>query len=169
MRRTVAMLVVLVTCGSSQAADPKVDRVEIVQHGIYELQFDRHLSSHEGRAFDRVRAKALMQITDVVPGWPCISYGVEYRIIGEPAGAAVEIEMVTRIPGSSRQRTRTTINRTVGGIHFRSFTFDRRDELLPGTWTFEFKAGGQVIGEHRFHVLEMPDDIVIPCETPATN
>ncbi|MFM9847367.1 MAG: DUF3859 domain-containing protein [Hyphomicrobiaceae bacterium] len=148
-------------CVSAQTLT--VQRVIIINPGIYEVETNKRIAGEnlEDRSWDVVRKFRYVQAATAVPARLCISFGFEYVIIGAPKGAEIPIKMVTKFPEAglydpqTRRITRknsTLVGRTIGTRFLRSYTFDKRWELVPGIWTFQLWHKDEKLAEQSFAV-----------------
>jgi hypothetical protein len=162
MRILLALCLLLVASGPSLAA-PRVDKIEIVAAGLYKSTLSGKVVKTDSASGTRsiIASETLLKETDQVVAKPGVEFGVRYRIVGAPRGAAVPIKIVTYYPlqGMSNPKTgRTTwreeldAKRRVGRVLYESFHFDHDWELVPGIWSFQFWYGGRMLAEQRFAV-----------------
>lgn len=172
MRITAAALL-LVASPCVYAQSPYVEGIEISNRGIYEIAAqriaDNDLKGSGGNVVTKIRR---IQTTTIIPARPCISFGLEYRIVGRPNGVKVPITMVARFPKQglydpdtkrSVYRYETVMDRTIGDVHFRSYTFDREWEVVPGVWILEFWYQGRKLVEQSFTLIESPGNPRAEC------
>jgi hypothetical protein len=138
-------------------------RVDTARPGIYELSVmkvidDKNLAGH---SWHLVTDMKLVRTTTSVPARLCTSFGFEYVIQGSPSKLEVPIRMVTRFPkpGLRNPETQettyqheTVVSRSIGQVHFRSYTLESTWELVPGIWTFELWYGSRKLAEQSFTV-----------------
>ena len=163
MRTLLACLFLTLAPLSVFAQSSTVQRVNIVRLGIYELETRNRATDEilQDRSWEVVRKIRQVHATSVIPAQPCLSFGFEYVIVGAPTGAVIPIKMVTKFPGEglydpdtrkTTLRSETLVGRTIGAMHLRSYTFDKRWELVPGVWTFQLWYQNQKLAEQTFTV-----------------
>ena len=101
MRSAVAVLA-LILCGAAaaRAETPSVARAEILWAGLYEAQITGHMTqpgTAAGRTNELFNTRKL-QATTTIDGRLGVSFGLEYALIGQPAGAEVPITIVVHLP-----------------------------------------------------------------------
>ena len=154
-------LILAPCCVSAQTLT--VQRVIVVNPGIYELETKKRMAGENlgDRSWDAVRKLRYVQAATTVPARLCISFGFEYVIIGAPKGTEIPIKMVTNFPDAglnnpetrkTTRRNETLVGRTIGTRFLRSYTFDKRWELVPGVWTFQLWHKDQKLAEQSFTV-----------------
>jgi hypothetical protein len=164
-RATLAVLLILPTAAHAQ--DAHVQAAEIYEYGTYDI-IDGGRVPHEGLAngyLASVLAETLKEQTDVVCGRVGVTFGVRYRILGEPRGTTVVLDMVTRFPtqGMINKEGKTFYKNAYKapvGLdygYFRSFTFDEPWEVVFGIWTLEFYFDGRKVAERAFTVRNCDD------------
>jgi hypothetical protein len=50
-------------------------------------------------------------------------------------------------------RNETVVTRSIGKLHFRSYTLEEQWELVPGVWTFELWSHDRKLGEQSFTLI----------------
>jgi hypothetical protein len=162
-------LVLLVLAGprGAQADEaPRIDRIEIVEWGIYEFDPRARIpapDSATGRStlVDNLR---LRRATTTIPALVGMNLGVRFRVVGSPAGARARLKFVTRFP--SQGLTSPADGRTfaksdyysdvfVGETTYRGYSFDRDWEVEAGPWTLELWHDGRKLAEKRFMVTRL--------------
>ena len=148
----------------SQADKHRVDRISVLERGIFHAQSSRAPIGHSRLGpVTKVREVSLVRSTTTIPARKSLRFGLRYVIDGVPAGAKVEIKLVTRFPeaglldtitGVRHHESEYTIPHIVGAPAYREFRFDRSWEIVPGEWAFEFWHGGRKIGMQKFCVLD---------------
>jgi hypothetical protein len=148
----------------SQADEHRVDRVAVLERGIFQAQSSGPPIGHSSFGpVTKVRDVSLVRSTTTIPARKSLRFGLRYVIDGVPAGARVDIKLVTRFPeaglldpitGVRHHESEYTISRIVGAPAYREFRFDRSWEIVPGEWVFEFWHGGRMIGMQKFCVLD---------------
>ena len=164
MRIIGALLFLLCSSFSVHAEATKVDRIEIVEMGIYQADVER---VEEVKGTIRGRLDILsdlktIEITTTIPACVGTMFGIRFNVIGTPKGASVPLTMVLRLPSQGLRDPRT------GETYFRSeyvasemisdsgyvgYGFDQNWEAVPGTWTFEIWYQDQKMAEQSFAVV----------------
>jgi hypothetical protein len=179
MRTIVASLLFVVTPCSLFAQSSSVERIDVTNFGIYEVEFtkERESKTEPPRSWEVVTKFRNIKTTTTIPARLCISFGFEYRIVGTPIDAQSGIRMITRFPnqGMRNPETRQTVyqteavvDRAVGRQHFRSYTLDKAWELVPGVWTFELWHKNRKLAEQSFTLTEPCGDGCDMVERPKS-
>jgi hypothetical protein len=170
MRLAIPISLLLLTFSSRLLAQPHhIDRVDITNWGRYDVVIaksidDRHLA---GGRQNVVADRKNLEPTATIAARLCVSFGFEYVLVGTPTNVDVPIRMVTRFPaagvrnpetGLTTHRHEAIVMRTIGRLHFRSYTLEREWEVVPGTWTFELWDGDRKLVERSFMLTHNCDD-----------
>ena len=161
MRTAVATLFLIIAPLSAGGKSLSIHRATIANAGIYELKIARSVGDTNLAGSSRyvVTGTRRLQTTTGIPARVCTSFGFEYMIIGTPLSAEVPIKMVTKFPTpglrnpetqQTTYRHETVVNRTIGRVHFRSYTLEEQWELVPGVWTFELWYQDRKLAEQSF-------------------
>jgi hypothetical protein len=148
----------------SQSKEHQVLRASVLERGIFQAQSGGPPVVHSSFGpVTKVRDASLVQSTTTIPARKSLRFGLRYVITGTPAGARVEIKLVTRFPetglvnpitGVRHHESEYTIRRVVGAPAYREFRFDRPWEIVSGEWVFEFWHAGRKIGMQKFCVTD---------------
>jgi len=148
-------------CG--QAA--KVERVEIVETGIYRVEIAKttQASGTATGVRDELANVKLVSNTTTVPAQIGTKFGIRYRVVGSPDRASVKLTVIVRFPGEGlrnpktgerKARDETSWKRNIGAVTYNGYSFDEGWELVPGTWTFEIWHEGRKLAEQSFTVVK---------------
>ena len=148
-------------CG--QAA--KVERVEIVETGIYRVEIAKttQASGTATGVRDELANVKLVANTTTVPAQIGTKFGIRYRVVGSPDRASVKLTVIVRFPGEGLRNPKTgerkaqdvTVwTRNIGVVTYSGYSFDEGWELVPGTWTYEVLHEGRKIAEQSFTVVK---------------
>jgi hypothetical protein len=150
--------------GSSNLAQAQtIQRIEILEFGIYTAQVDTRVPA-PGTAFgprDTISDAKLAQSTTTIPTRIGVRFGFRYRIVGE-GNRAVKLKVVARIPppGIRNPKTGDTtredvdfIGSKVGEIAYTGYSFDDDSEMVPGTWTFEVWDADRKLASQSFEIV----------------
>ena len=149
---------------ASQSEDHRVDRVSVLERGIFQASSSGLPSGHSSFGpVSKVQDVSLLQSTTTIPARKSLRFGLRYVVTGAPVGAPVEIRLVTRFPetglrdpvsGVRHYQSEYTIRGTIGAPAYREFLFDRSWEIVSGEWVFEFWQAGRKIGMQTFCVKD---------------
>jgi hypothetical protein len=143
----------------------RVDDIEIVDFGVYNAEVkyrveDPSLASGGRRLVSNIK---FVEKSERVPGRLGVQFGYRYKVIGEPAGAAVPLKFVLRYPepglknpqnGNKKLLDEFTQDRTIGDIHARGYGFDNAWEIVTGVWTFEVWYQDRMLKDQKFTVVK---------------
>jgi len=160
MRAAVAVLLGVI---SAPALAQTIERIDIVKHGIYAGSSGEAIASPGAVAgVERQLAETkLIETTRTIPARPGMRFGIEYRIVGAPAGGMVSLKRTTiypaggvRNPSTGKSATRDEVmeSHEVGSVDFSGFRFDDSWEMVPGTWTIELSYGDKTLASESFTV-----------------
>jgi hypothetical protein len=159
-------LVLLVCALTPGARAQQVERIEIVEWGIYRtdnLGVIPNPNAPSGTSYLAANIRH-QQTTTTVPALVGITFGFRYEVAGSPPGAAVKLRTVVRFPRQgltspssgktflSEESDRST---PVGGIGFKGYTLDYDWEVQTGPWTVEIWHGDRKLAEKTFMVTRL--------------
>src|ERR1700676_750153 len=98
MRRLLVAMLFL--AAGTPAWAQKIDRIEIVEYGIYTA--DKLKSQHDpsGQLHTTLGNVRRIETTTTIPAELGVEFGIKYRVIGEPAGQKIAIRRVVVYPPS---------------------------------------------------------------------
>jgi len=155
-----ALAAAVSACGEA----PKVERVEIVETGVYRVEVAKTTQA-AGTARgvqDELANVTLASNTTTVPARIGTKFGVRYRVVGSPNRASVKMTAIVRFPGEGlrnpktgerRAQDVTQWTRNIGAVTYNGYSFDEGWELVPGTWTYEIWHEGRKLAEQSFTVV----------------
>jgi hypothetical protein len=162
--RTLLSLLLLATISTAASAQA-VERVEIVDFGIYtigqKMKSTAALNTAAG-VVNGVSHIKLAEATTTVPGRLGVHFGFRYKIIG-PTNGTAKLRIVTLIPepGIRNPNTdRTTVRndyvetRPIDSLQYAGYTFDNPWEIVFGTWTKEIWDGDRKLASKVFDVVK---------------
>ena len=164
--RTLLSLLLLATA-SSMASAQTIERVEIVDFGIYNAGEKMKSTTAFDTAAEVLNGVSpmkftLTEATTTVPGRLGVHFGFRYKIIGSAKGTT-KLKMVTLIPepGIRNPNTRRTTVRNeyvetkpLGTTQYTGYSFDNPWEIVFGTWTKEIWNGDQKLASKTFTVVQ---------------
>jgi hypothetical protein len=163
LRALVFGLLIVAICGCDTRT-PTVDRIDIVETGIYRADVSRNAPA-PGTAF-RSQATlvniSLIEATTRIPARIGERFGMRYRVVGEPAKAELTLKIVFLVPepglrsatGVQMMRNESSTRRRVGEVHCVDIKFDDESDLVIGTWTFEIWDGNRKLASQNFEVFK---------------
>jgi len=161
-----ALVVAVALCGAGEAAAQKasVERIEILQAGLYTANVVRRDASPgtaSGNTAITEGTNFYLQTTQV-PARLGIRFGVEYRLIGSPEGERVQLRSVWRIPapgitnpanGNTYRQSPRDFEALVGSRRTQGYGFDQAWEIVSGDWVYEIWDGSRLLMSKAFTVL----------------
>ena len=165
MRVILSVAVLLFASIPVHAQTARVDRVDVVDYGIYQTEMTKQTST-PGVVAGTVRTLTNIknsEVTRTIPAQPGVRFGFRYNVIGAPNGAQVSMTVVHRFPkqGLRRPGTAETVYReeyvaakTIGHEGYTDYGFDHDWELVPGAWTIELWYQGRKLAEQSFTVVK---------------
>jgi hypothetical protein len=159
-------LLVLALAAASSAHAQQVERVEIVEWGIYRHDLKGEIPAPEAptgtrNLIDNVR---LQQATTTVPALVGMKFGYRFKVVGPSPGMLVRLKYVARFPkqgltNPANGRTFTTSEfsseAAVGEVTYRGYSFDFEWEVVTGPWTLEIWHDGRKLAEKTFMVTRL--------------
>ena len=154
----------LLFTSAALSEDRRVDHVSIAERGIFQATSEALPIARSG--FGSVigaRNISLVRSTTTILARKSLRFGLRYVIVGSPAGAPVDVRLVTRFPeaglldpasGVRHYESEYTMRGAIGVPAYREFVFDHSWEIVAGEWVFEFWQAGRKIGSQRFCVLD---------------
>ena len=141
-----------------------VTAVEVIDHGIYQVdpptQKEKAPKTTSG-TWNVTQTAKLLKKTDSVPARLGTSFGVRYRLKGQPEGELVRIraQAITRLrstDGTTKSRpTRQEyeVNVAIGKLDYRGIVLDDPSDLVGGEYTLRLLVGSKLLFEQVFQVL----------------
>ena len=143
---TLALLCLAACLGEASAQGGKVDRIDIVETGIYRA--DTALIEHAPATATGQRNilsdTRLIASTTRVEAKVGLHFGMRYRVVGRPTNATIKLTSITQYPGAGLKKPGTetlqtrgehSLFATIGAINYRGYVFEQDWELVPGAWT----------------------------------
>ena len=167
MRRLLSFcLFLLVLTGVPDARAQQIDRVEIVEWGIFK---DERTSVEPAPlavtgTTNLVANVRLQQATTTIPALVEMKFGFQYRVVGSPSGTPVRLKCVVRLPnpgvtnpykGKTFSSSEFHTNAVIGAIAYVGYGFDYDWEVVPGPWTLELWHEGRKLAEKTFIVTRL--------------
>lgn len=149
----------------SPSATPaaRIDRVEIVEKGLYRIEFKEKIEDPTTLGGYRyVHAKGeLIKDTATIPAVNGTQFGFRYVVSGEPKGAKVSTRIVAHYPegGRTNPATGKTATKdefpqtpTIGAPIL--FFFNMIWGNVPGVWTIEVWSQDRKLAEQKFTLVQ---------------
>src|SRR5262245_20146903 len=128
---TLSLLLFALT-GAAGAQGPRIDRIEIVEWGIFRNDRQATVPDPDSAAGTRniVGNIQLQQATTTVPALVGMKFGFHFRVVGSPRGGIVSLKLVTRFPsqgitnpntGKTFSSTESHVSAMVGVTSYRGY------------------------------------------------
>ena len=159
-----AVLFAILPVSAGLSDEFRVERVRVLERGIFHASSGNLPIAHSSLgAVANVRNASLVRSTTTIPARQSLRFGLRYVVEGAPAGARVELRLVTVFPepglldpasGVRHYESEYTIRGSIGTQAYREFMFDHTWEIVAGEWIFEFWHDGRKVGSETFCVLD---------------
>lgn len=163
MRKLMLLLPLLLTITGARAGEVRVDRVDILEKGVFALETGEQ-TQDPGTPTGEITAVTtarLLDATETIPARVGTEFGFRYVVVGEPDGTEVALDIVNLYPapglsppGGEAPLRRSDYRRTrkIGEAAYLGYGFENAWETVPGTWTFEIWHDGRKLAEQSFTV-----------------
>jgi hypothetical protein len=165
VRYVLALLLLTFPVMNASAQMLRVDRINVVEYGIYTADVDSAVLA------PGTPVGARTEVTDVkhaattrtIPAQLGVRFGFRFILVGTPSGVAVPLRMVTIFPRpglsartGARPQSRSEYDKpiTIGATSYRDYGFDQHWEIVPGVWTFQIWHQGRMLAEEKFTVAK---------------
>jgi hypothetical protein len=163
MHAVIAALALLILPTAAFAEAATVDRIEIIDRGVYEIVAGAETKDEETPTgvITATETEKLVTPGNAVTAAIGVEFGFRYRVVGVPDGADVSLDMVytypapgLKSPDEATPITETRYSRTkkIGATEYLGYAFENAWEIVPGTWTFAVWHDGKKLAEERFEV-----------------
>jgi hypothetical protein len=165
MRGPLALLLLSACLGEACAQPGKVERIEIVEAGLYRAQTLSIAEAPDTASRQRniLSETVLLAPTTRVEAKIGVHFGLRYRVVGRPSNATVKLVSATQYPApglknpksdSNQTRGEHSLFATIGQINYRGYVFEHDWELVPGAWIFELWDGKRKLASQTFDVVK---------------
>jgi hypothetical protein len=140
----------------------KIERIEIVEYGIYTADKLKSQRDPNGQLHSTIGNVRRAETTTTIPAELGVKFGIKYRVIGEPDGQKIAIRKLIVYPPSGVKppnspqplpRSEVMISPQIGQTVYTGFEFDDQWELVPGIWAIQLWQGNRLLAEQRFTVV----------------
>jgi len=163
--RLMMLAILPVMTSAAFAGDIRVDRVDVLGEGIYEITIGEETPNPDlpGDTIATVQGSKLIEATSTVQARLGLEFGYEYVVVGEPDGADVSLDAVYRFPSPGLKdpesaeptlESRVARKKKIGEPTYIGYGFDNDWEIVPGTWTFEIWYEGRKLAGKSFTVTK---------------
>ena len=165
MRIALPLLLLLLAATGAYAQTPRVDRIDVVEYGIYTATTTGHEAA-PGTAVGAVNTISDLQhaaTARTVPAQQGIRFGFRYTVVGAPAGADVPLHMVTIFPPPGltnpatqqlKAQSEYDSSATIGTASYKGYQLTAPWEVVPGVWTLQIWYQGRKLAEQSFTVVK---------------
>jgi hypothetical protein len=163
MRFILLAAMLLTVALPARAQDIQVERVDIVDKGIYTLTTGGQTTDANTPtgAISGVTTVKNIEATTAIPGRLGLEFGLQYVVVGEPAGAEVSLDIVITYPAPGLVdpsdpkpilESRFSRVKKIGETVYLGYGFENAWEIVPGTWKFEIWFDDRKLAEQTFTV-----------------
>ena len=147
----------------ANAEEIRVDGIEVVGKGIYRVKTGEQTpdaAAPTGEIAAPITHEK-MDETSKITGSIGLEFGVEYRVVGAPEAAEVDLELVITYPppgladpseAEPIRATRFNRQKKIGEVAYVGYGFENDWEMVPGTWTFRILYDNRKLLEESFTV-----------------
>jgi len=165
MRAALALLALAASFGGAQAQGTQIERIVIVETGIFSAQTaatERAPGTATGTRHI-LAGTTLLKATTRIEAGIGVHFGMRFRVIGRPDKAPIRLTSITHYPppglknpklADPMRRGENWLAATIGAINYRGYVFEHAWELVPGTWTFELWDGKRMLAKQSFEVVK---------------
>jgi len=161
--RALVLSLLLLLPVAAEAQAPKVDRIDVIEAGIYQVVVKSNLADPKVPSGTRqnLNGAKLVKATNTIPAVLGTRFGFRFKIVGEPTGGPVALKWVIRFPPPGIRNERNQLQRSyeeniataIGTEEYRDALFDSPSDLVPGVWTMEVWSGNQKMAQQQFTVV----------------
>jgi hypothetical protein len=158
------LLSIALSATAALAQSAHVDRIEIVEYGLYDLKTIKKAGSPgiasgvllgtEGRLIER---------TTTIPARQGVAFGYTVKIYGSPEGGTVTVRDINIVPepglrnpktGNVIYREEATYTRKIGETYRSDYQLSYDWTLLPGKWVFQLWIDDRKMAEQIFTLVK---------------
>ncbi len=143
MRVIFVFLTLALSAATVRAQDAYIDRIDIVEAGLYSLEKMQTIEDQNTAAgyITPTTGQKNLELTTTPTARLGMSFGVRFVAQGAPTGRRIKITFVTRYPPQGLQNPQTgkTMYQSrfewpveIGKVDVRTYTFDKEWEAVPG-------------------------------------
>jgi hypothetical protein len=152
---------------SGYAQTVRVDRVVVVEKGIFRIQVTG-AASDANSPTDQLRwvpVATLVKDTTTIQAQQGLAFGFRFLVEGTPKGTPISLRVVERFPpggirnpetGETFHVYETSVSLKIGERSYAGYGFEHSWEEVPGIWTFELWYQDRKLVEQSFDVANRP-------------
>jgi Domain of unknown function (DUF3859) len=165
MRIVASLLLLILLSIRAYAQAPQINRIDVVEYGIYTADEQGHKSVPGAAAGTENIVSNIHHTltTRNVPAQQGVHFGFLFTPIGEPEDKIATVRQVTIFPSSGLRNPSTQqlfvqeeydIDVRIGKTNFKGYGFDNHWEVVPGVWTFQLWYQGRKMVDQVFTVAK---------------
>ena len=163
--RTALLFAILLAAPLPALAETRVDRIDIVGTGTYEIRAGQETPAADTPTGEvtGVETATNLEKTTSINGRVGVEFGLQYVVVGEPAGAEIPLDFVILYPqpgladpdkAKPVRESRYSRAKKIGDTVYLGYGFENEWEVAPGTWTFQIWYQGKKLAEQSFTVAK---------------
>ena len=154
------LLLVLGFSGIAQAQSVEIDRIAIIDSGIYSVSSGSDADKSPSGSDAGIK---LIKKTSTIEARIGVTFGFQYVVVGRPRSEQVQLTEITLFPPpglkdpkvkSMMLRHEQQIDVAIGELDATLFTLEHDWELVPGKWIFELRQGDRLLASETFEVVK---------------
>ncbi len=161
MRLLAAVAFVLMAMSAASAQGVRVDRIDIVDKGMYAITPGEQTSGANtpSGTITAVPVARNIQATTTIPGKVGVEFGLHYIVAGAPAGGDVALDFVFTYPAPGLRdpaeakpilESRFSRLKQIGEKEYLGYGIENAWEIVPGAWSFAIWYQGKKMAEQAF-------------------
>jgi hypothetical protein len=158
------LLSVALSATAASAQSAHVDRIEIVEFGLYDLKTIKKTDA-PGIASGVLLATegTLIERTTTIPAKRGVAFGYTVKIYGRPEGGTVTVRDINIVPepglrnpktGNVIYREETAYTRKIGETYRSDYQLSYDWTLVPGKWVFQLWIDDRMMAEQIFTLVK---------------
>ena len=165
MLRLVPAFLLIFLSFAATAFAMTIERVDVLDAGTYRIETgnktaEANTPTGEVTAVDK---SMLVEATNTVAASVGTEFGFRYRIVGEPEGEEVELDIVITYPeaglsdpatGKAGKESRYKTRKKIGSEEYLGYGIEADWEVVPGPWAFEIWHDGDQLARLVFTVTK---------------
>jgi hypothetical protein len=158
-----SLLALLLAAGAARGQTAEVDHLELIDFGTYKTEPGNIRKNANGLKTTITPGVEHLESTAIIPARIGTSFGIRYKVVGEPDKAEVTLRKVISFPPPGLQPSRgkfvpqseSKVETMIGEKVADLYTLEDIFELVPGVWTVELWDGERKLLTQSF-TLETP-------------
>ena len=165
MKIVPSLLLLLFVSSGAYAQTAQIDRIDIVEYGIYTANIAGQQAAPNTAAGTVTTLNDIQHAatTQAIPAQQGVRFGFRFVVVGAPAGTVVPLHMVTIFPppgltnpATQQPKAQSEYDTTapIGQTWFKGYTLTNDWEVMPGIWTMQIWYQGHKMAEQQFTVVK---------------